>query len=213
MSTPVLIIGESGYGKSYSMRNLDPANTLLVQAVAKPLPWRGAKEQGWKLFDATSKTGNIFVTDKAQEVVALMQGTKRKTIVVDDYQYVLSNELLRKWNVTGYAKFSEVGYNGLNMITVASTLAPDVHIYFLAHSEMGEDGITRVKTPGKLMSSYVVEGLFSMVLKATIRDGKHYFATMNSGSDTVKAPVGMFDEELIDNDLDFVDKSITAFGW
>jgi hypothetical protein len=99
------------------------------------------------------------------------------------------------------------------MISVASTLPSDVQIYFMAHTETGDDGITRLKTPGKLMSSYVVEGLFSMVLRATIRDGKHYFSTVNSGSDTVKAPVGMFDEELIDNDLAEVSKAIIDFGW
>ena len=213
MSTPGLILGESGTGKSYSLRNLDPTKTLLIQAIAKPVPWAKAKDAGWKVFDPATKTGNIFVTDKAGEILALMQGTKRKIIVVDDFQYVLANELMRRYRETGYGKFSEVGYNGWNLVTTASTLPSDVHIYFLAHTMTGDDGVTRLKTPGKLLDTYSVEGMFSLVLRTAVRDGEYFFATKNSGSDTVKAPVGMFADEMIPNDLEFVDKSITEFGW
>lgn len=209
MSTPVLILGESGTGKSDSMRNLDPVKTLLIQATPKKLPF---KAEGWKVYEE-GKGGNIFQTDKTADILALMQGTKKKIIVLDDYQYVLSNALLLRWRETGYGKFSEVGYNGLNIIQVANTLAPDVHMYLLAHTETDDDGITRVKTPGKLMSNYCVEGLFSMVLRTCIRDDVFYFATKNSGSDTVKSPRGMFETEYIDNDLALVDKAITDFGW
>lgn len=213
MSTPILILGESGTGKSYSERNLDPAKTLLIQAVAKPPPWQDAKKKGWDIFNPETKTGNIFVTDKASEILALMQGTKRKTIIIDDFQYVLANELMRRFRETGYSKFSEVGYNGWNLVTVASTLPADVHIYFLAHTATGDDGITRIKTPGKLLDTYSVEGMFSMVLRTVVRDNVYYFATKNSGSDTVKSPPGMFLEELIPNDLLEVDKAIEKFGW
>lgn len=210
MSTPVLILAESGLGKTYSLRNMDPANTLLVQAVSKKLPF---KAPGWSIWSAENKTGNIFVTDNADEIIALMRGTKRKKIVIDDYQYILSNELLRKWREKGYDKFSEVGFNGLNIFHTASKLPDDVHIYFLAHTMLGEDGVTKCKTPGKMMETYTVEGLFSLVLRVVERDGKHFFSTVGSGVDTVKSPPGMFPEELIDNDLAVVDKAITDFGW
>jgi hypothetical protein len=213
MSTPGLILGESGTGKSYSLRNLDPSKTLLIQAIAKPVPWKGAKAAGWKPFESTTKSGNIFVTDKAGEILALMQGTKRKIIVIDDFQYVLANELMRRYRETGYGKFSEVGYNGWNLVTTASTLPSDVRIYFLAHTMTGDDGITRLKTPGKLLDTYSVEGMFSLVLRTSVRDGEYFFATKNSGSDTVKAPVGMFEAEMIPNDLAFVDEAIINFGW
>lgn len=209
MSTPILILGESGTGKSDAMRNLDPAKTLLIQATPKKLPF---KVEGWKVYEE-GKGGNIFVTDKAADIISLLQGTKKKIIVLDDYQYVLSNELLKRWRETGYGKFSEVGYNGLNIIQVANSLPNDVHVYIMAHSETGDDGITRIKTPGKLMSNYNVEGLFSMVLRTCVRDDVYYFATKNSGSDTVKSPREMFAEELISNDLLLVDKAITDFGW
>lgn len=213
MSTPVLILGESGSGKSSAMRNLDPSKTLLVQAVRKSLPWKTDATSGWQRWDDQAKKGNIFVEDQADKVIALMKGTKKKIIVIDDYQYILSNELLRRWQQKGYDKFSEVGYNGLNIFHVAMSLPNDVHIYFMAHTMTGDDGVTKIKTPGKMMETYTVEGLFSMVLRAVVKDGVHLFATKNSGSDTVKAPMGMFAEDFVENDLVLVDKAITEFGW
>src|SRR5688572_6086476 len=101
MSTPVLILGESGTGKSTSFRNLDPTKTLLIQAIKKPLPFRA---EGWGYFNPETKQGNMFVTDRAADIIGYMQGTKRKTIIVDDYQYILSNELMRRFRETGYGK-------------------------------------------------------------------------------------------------------------
>lgn len=210
MSTPVLILGESGSGKSTSFRNLDPAQTLLIQAIKKPLPF---KHEGWGYFDPTAKTGNIFATDHVSTIIELMTKTKRKIILLDDFQYILANELMRRFRETGYGKFSEIGFNGWNLINVASTLAPDVHVYITAHTMTGEDGVTKIKTPGKLLETYSMEGMFSIVLRSVMRDGEYYFATRNSGSDTVKTPMGMFEAELIPNDIAIVDKAITDFGW
>jgi hypothetical protein len=210
MSTPVLVLGESGAGKSTSMRNLDPANTLLIQVIRKPLPF---KREGWQVFDPATSKGNIFQTDHVADIITLMQKTKRKIIVIDDYHYILSNELMRRFRETGYGKFSEIGYNGWNLINVASSLPPDVRVYFMAHTMTGDDGITKIKTPGKLLETYTVEGLFSIVLRSVVRDGEFYFATRNSGSDTVKTPMDMFKDELIPNDLVVVDQAIKDYGW
>lgn len=210
MSTPVLILGESGSGKSTAMRNLDPANTLLIQAIRKPLPF---KREGWAYFNPETKSGNIFATDHVTSIIELMSKTKRKIIVLDDYQYILANELMRRFRETGYGKFSEIGYNGWNLINVASQLAPDVRVYFLAHTMTGDDGITKVKTPGKLLETYTVEGLFSIVMRTVVRDGEFYLSTRNSGSDTVKTPIDMFADELIPNDLVLVDQAIHDYGW
>jgi hypothetical protein len=210
LSTPVLILGESGTGKSTSFRNLDPTKTLLIQAVKKPIPFKG---EGWGYFNKDTKQGNMFVTDRAADIVAYMQGTKRKIILLDDFQYILSNELLRRFRETGYGKFSEIGYNGWNLMNVAAALPDDVRVYITAHTMTGEDGITKIKTPGKLLESYSIEGMFSIVLRTIVVDGVHYFSTKNSGSDTVKSPMGMFEEDLIPNDLALVDAAITKFGW
>lgn len=216
MSTPILILGESGTGKSTSFRNLDADKTLLIQAIKKPIPF---KREGWGYYDPATNKGNTFATDNVSTIIELMQKTKRKIILLDDFQYILANELLRRFRETGYGKFSEIGYNGWNLINIASGLAPDVHVYITAHTMTGEDGVTKIKTPGKLLETYSIEGMFSIVLRTVVRDGEYYFATRNSGSDTVKSPLGMFVDsdgkplELIPNDIAVVDKAITDFGW
>ncbi len=208
MSTPCLILGESGNGKSTALRNLDPAKTLLIQSIAKPLPF---KNKDWKVFDPATKAGNIFITDRAQDILMLMQNTKRKIIVIDDFQYVLANELMRRYTERGYDKFSEIGYNGWHICSTAASLASDVRVYILGHTATDENGKIKIKTPGKLLDTHSVEGMFTIVMRSIVSDGQFYFTTRNNGSDTVKTPMNMFKEELIDNDLNEVDKAICEY--
>lgn len=212
-----MILGESGTGKTYSLRNLDPAQTLLVQPVSKQLPFK-TKDSGWADWNKETKTGNIFRTDNSTDICILMQNTKKRIVVIDDFQYILANELMRRYRETGYTKFSETGYNGWNIFQTASS-TPDKHIFIMGHTMVGEDGITKIKTAGKLLETYSMEGLCSMVLRTFTKDGDYYFSTKNSGSDTVKSPPGMFeghlvgDSDLIDNDIALVDKCMTDYGW
>lgn len=214
MSTPIMILGESGTGKTDSLRNVPADQCLLIQAVAKSLPF---KSPGWSIFDPELKTGNIFVTDSSAKIIALMQGTKKPMVVLDDFQYVLANSLMRRYQETGYGKFSETGYNGWNIFMTASQIA-NKRIYLLAHTMTGEDGITKIKTPGKLLENYSMEGLCSMVLRTYVKAGeketeKYFFSTKNSGTDTVKSPRGMFETDPIPNDLKYVDDCVVKFGW
>ena len=210
MSTATLIIGESGTGKSTSMRNLDAAETLLIQAVRKPLPF---KAQGWKHFDKeTAPQGNIFVSDQADKIVSLMQRTRRKVIVLDDWQYVLANEFMRRSDEKGFEKFTDIGRHAWDILQAASSLDHDVRVYVLAHSQSDEFGKTKAKTIGKLLDEKItVEGLFTIVLRTVVDGGTYHFATRNSGSDTTKSPMGMFESDRIENDLAAVDAAITSY--
>ena len=210
MSIVTMILGESGTGKSASLRNLDPADTLLIQAVKKPLPF---KSPDWRRFDKeTCKTGNIFQTDHAGQIIGLMQKTKRKVIVLDDFQYVMANEFMRRTNETGFNKFTEIGKNAWDIINAAAALNDDVRVYILSHVETSESGHTKIKTIGKMLDEKIaLEGMVTIVMRTMIRDGQYLFATRNNGSDTTKTPMGLFDAETIDNDLHAVDEAIQAY--
>jgi hypothetical protein len=210
MSSGVLVIAESGQGKSASLRNLDPEKTLLVQAIEKRLPFPNA--QHWQKFNEETKKGNVFVTDNAATIEQLMVNTKRKIIVLDDFQYVMANEFMRRSDEKGYDKFTEIGRHAWNILMKANQLAPDVRVYILAHADESDSGRTRMKTIGKMLNEKItVEGLFTIVLRAVVRDGEYLFQTHNSGNDTVKTPMGMFKEDLIDNDLAAVDRRICEY--
>jgi hypothetical protein len=210
MSIPTLILGTPGTGKSTSMRNMDPAQTLLIQCVKKPLPFRA---KGWSYLDRATRTpGNIILCDDAAMICDAMRKTSRKVICLDDSNYVMSNAFMRRATETGYQKFTEMAQGTFGIFETAANLAADVRVYIFAHTQQTEDGVTRFKTVGKLLDEKVsLDGLVTICLKTVVHDGQYYFATRNNGSDTVKSPMGMFEEDLIENDLAMIDKKIAAY--
>lgn len=210
MSIPTLILGQPGTGKTTSLRNMDPATTLLIQTVKKPLPFRA---KGWSYFEKEKNPrGNIFHADNAARICTLMQKTSRKIIVLDDSNYVMSNAFMRRASEKGYEKFTEMAQDTFSIFETSANLAEDVRVYLFAHTQQTDDGVTRFKTVGKLLDEKVcLDGLVTICLKTVVSDGHYYFATRNNGSDTVKSPMGIFESDLIDNDLAMVDKEIAAF--
>lgn len=210
MSIATLLLGESGSGKSASLRKLDPATTLLIQSVKKPLPF---KAPGWGYFDKdTNKGGNIFVTDNSEQIIKLMQKTSRPVIVLDDFQYVLANEYMRRTAETGYAKFTDIAKHAWETFNAANDLPAGVRVYFLSHTTTDESGTTKIKTIGKMLDEKItVEGLFTIVLRTVVVDQQYVFSTRNNGADTVKSPMGLFDDERIPNDLNDVDAAICIY--
>lgn len=209
MSIATMVLGESGTGKTSSLRNLDPTNTLLIQAISKPLPFRVA---GWKPVSKDNPHGSIFVTDHADTICKAMHRTQKDVIVLDDFQYVMANQFMRRSDEKGFEKFTDIGRHAWDVLTVANQLADHVRVYILAHSQSDDFGRTRVKTIGKLLDEKItVEGLFSIVLRTRVADGEYLFSTKNSGQDTVKSPIGLFDTDTIPNDLAAVDAAICAY--
>ena len=211
MSIATLILGKSGTGKSTSLRNLVPAETLLLQVIRKPLPFRST---GWSYWDKDNNpTGNIFVSERWDTIIKIMRGTKRKVIVVDDFQYLLANEYMRRTDEKGYDKFTDIAKHAWEVMSAASDLAPDVRVYLLSHVEENEStGAMKMKTIGKMLDEKITpEGLVTIVLRTTVEDGQYKFLTRNNGMDTTKSPMGLFTEDRIDNDLAKVDAAIADY--
>lgn len=209
MSTAAFVLGESGTGKSTSLRNMDPTQTLLIQAVRKPLPFRSPD---WKPYNKLTQQGNMIVTDDT----ALIEGAMRKfahpVVVIDDWQYILANEFMRRSHEKGFEKFTDIGRNAWDVVTAAAGLSNSRRVYLLAHTSTDDGGFTKVKTIGKLLDEKIcVEGMVSIVLRTMVQDGRYFFRTHNSGADTVKTPMGMFDNDFIDNDLAAVDAAICDY--
>lgn len=209
MSIATIILGESGTGKSAAMRNLDPEKTLLIQSVRKTLPFRG---RAWSALSKENPTGCVFVSDSSETIIKAMARTKRKVIVIDDFQYVLANEFMRRSDEKGFEKFTEIGRHAWDILTAATKLPDDVRVYILSHIQTDETGRSRIKTIGKLLDEKItIEGMVTIVLR-TVVDGDNYqFATRNSGNDTTKSPMGMFDSDRIPNDISAVDDAITNY--
>jgi hypothetical protein len=209
-----MILGESGTGKSTSMRNLNPANVLLIQAVAKPLPF---KSKEWKPASRDNPGGSIFVSDNSQIIIKAMQKTSKPIIIIDDFQYTMSNEFMRrcteKTSGSGaFDKFNEIAYSAWSVLTESTKLAAHKRVYIMGHTATDDHGKTRAKTIGKLLDDKItIEGLVTIVLRTGVTNGSYYFRTHNDGADSTKTPMGMFDDDQIPNDLDAVDKSICDY--
>lgn len=209
MATPILILGESGVGKSTSMRNLSSESCVIVQPIKKPLPFRND-------FSYMDKNGGqILACDNSEKICRFIEkaaAAGKKQIVIDDFQYIMANEFMRRSKEKSYDKFNDIGYNAWSIINRAQSLESDCRIYIMAHTETDMTGKTKIKTIGKMLDEKItLEGMFTIVLGASVSDGNYYFTTQNSGSNTVKSPMGMFETMEIDNDLKMVDDTITEY--
>ena len=200
MAVPVLILGQSGTGKSYSMKNFNEDEICLISVQKSLLPFR-------KKFTET------VVTDKYSEIIKAIKATKKKVIIIDDTQYLMCNEFMRRATERGYDKFTEIAQNFWSLVVQeVNNLPSDVIVYLLCHTATDENGVEKMKTIGKLVDEKITpEGLFTIVLKTAVSDGNYAFVTQNNGKDTVKSPEGMFSTYAINNDLKYVDEKIRNY--
>jgi len=196
MGIPILIIGESGTGKSTSIRNF--TNAGIINVYGKPLP-----------FKNTMKTVSI---DDCNKIITLLNKAEADVIIIDDFQYLLVNQFMKRAMEKGYDKFTEMAKGYYDVIDTVRKMPAHKRVYFLSHSERDNLGNVKAKTIGKLLDEKVtVEGLFTIVLKTCVTENNYYFQTHNSGQDTVKSPMDMFSEDFIPNDLVEVDKAICGY--
>ena len=198
MGIPVLVLGESGSGKSASLRNFDIDEVGIFNVASKPLPFRKElKKIDGATYDAIIRT---------------LKQPKLKTYVIDDSQFLMAFELFDRAKEVGYGKFTDIAVDFRNLLQfVVSNIPSDVIVYFLHHTEQTDTGKIKAKTSGKMLDNQLtLEGLFSIVLRAETDGQRYYFRTQSNGFDTCKSPMEMFEKE-IDNDLKFVDTTIREY--
>lgn len=198
MGIPIMILGESGSGKSSSLRNFAPEEIGIFNVAGKPLPFR----QQLPKMDGV----------KYADIVEALKNPTRKTYVIDDSQYLLSFEFFERSGETGYQKFTDIALHFWHLIQFIIKSTPaDCLVYFLHHIENTDNDRIKAKTIGKMLDEKLtVEGLFSIVLLCKNDNGRYYFQTQSEGQSTAKSPLGMFERE-IENDLKFVDTAIREY--
>tara|TARA_B110000046_G_scaffold31520_1_gene33528 strand:+ start:781 stop:1464 length:684 start_codon:yes stop_codon:yes gene_type:complete len=218
MAQSVLVIADSGTGKSTAIRNLNPDETFIINIANKPLPFKGWKKN-YTLISKENPGGNLA---SASSAIGIMKAIKHvdekmpaiKTLVVDDWQYMSSFEYFDRANEKGYEKFTQIAANLAAVAKMPKDLRDDLTVIFLTHSEDSTDlnGNRKIKakTIGKMIdNTLTLEGLFSIVLFGKVNkndDGEleYGFETQNNGENTCKSPQGMFEERFIPNNLQYV---------
>lgn len=199
MGFPVLILGESGSGKTYSIKNFDTEEVGIFSVEKNRLPF---KKQFKVLKNATY-----------QSILGILKNPGLKRYVIDDSQYLLVNEMFDRAKDSGYGKFTDMALNFRNLIHFINHHMPDdVIVYFLHHTETDSNtGKIKAKTIGKMLDqNLTVEGCFDIVLLTSVEGNEHYFITQSDGYTTAKSPDEMFDLK-IPNDLKMVDNAIREY--
>lgn len=203
MGIPVLIMGESGSGKSTSLRNFEPNEIGIFNVAGKPMPFRK----------------KLAMADNAdyQTIINELANCRFKCFAIDDSQYLIAFEFFAHAGEKGYDKFTVMALNFYNLIQYVKLYTPpECIVYFLHHVETSYDSggnkRLKAKTIGKMLDEKLtVEGLFSIVLLCqSDNTNRHYFVTQSCGNSTAKSPMDMFPLE-IDNDLKLVDKTIREY--
>lgn len=211
MSLPVLVIGRSGSGKTYSLKNFKPEEIGVISVEKGRLPFKS----DIKTVRVPNFTGGEGMTDyaainaaKYSWILQIIAKSKAKSIAIDDSQYLLVNELFDRAGEKGYDKFTGMAANFRNLIHGINEMPDeDKIVYFLHHSELDTDGREKVKTIGKMLDEKLtIEGCFDIVLYCQ----DHEFYTQANGQSTAKSPEDMFDVK-IPNDLKAVDTAIREY--
>lgn len=205
MGKVICIMGESGSGKTTSMRNLDPKTTYYIDSDKKGLAWKGWRQQYSKELKNYSKT------DRPDMVMALLKqidtsGSAKhiKTIVIDTINGIMVADEMRRCKEKGYDKWQDLAQSVYDIVDYALISRDDLTVIFVAHTQTDHDDsgytFTRIKTNGKKLDKICLESKFPVVLLAKSRDGEYLFET-HANMSTAKSPMGAFDEAEIPNDV------------
>ena len=226
MSELIGVIGESGTGKSTSCRTLDPKTTAIINCINKPLPFRGWKKN-YTPFNTEKKTGNYYSSDVTANILKFMKyisdnRPEIKNLVIDDWQYTMSNEFMRRSNEKGFDKFTDIGKNAWSTLNAGKSLRDDLKVFIITHSETipGEFGarpIIKIKTIGKLLDDKInPAGLFTILLFTDVHskdngEVEYRLVTNNDGNYPAKSPMEMFEKTYIPNDLGVVGTTVDEY--
>ena len=197
-SVPVLLIGQSGSGKSTSLRNFTKDEVAVVNVLGKPLP-----------FKSDIKAPKC---DDYASILKAIAGTKKKTIVIDDANYLITNEFMNKSSVKGFDKYNEMGNNFFNLINGIKNIEGGKTVYLIMHEDTDENGYVKPKTIGKLLDDKVnIQGMFTVCIRSMFDNGNYIFRLKTNGQDCVKTPFGMFENDTMENDLKAFDKVVREY--
>ena len=197
-SVPVLLIGQSGSGKSTSLRNFTKDEVAVVNVLGKPLP-----------FKSDIKAPKC---DDYASILKAIAGTKKKTIVIDDANYLITNEFMNKSSVKGFDKYNEMGNNFFNLINGIKNIQGGKTVYLIMHEDTDENGNVKPKTIGKLLDDKVnIQGMFTVCIRSMFDNGNYIFRLKTNGQDCVKTPFGMFETDTMENDLKEFDKIVRDY--
>ena len=197
-SVPILLIGKSGAGKSASLRNFKKEEIAIANVLGKPLPFKSDLEAP--------------KVDDYKIILEAIKKTDKKVIVIDDANYLITNEFMKTSSIKGYDKYNDMANNFWNLINGIKDIDGGKTVYLIMHEDVDEFGNVKPKTIGKLLDDKCnIQGLFTICIRAMYDGSNYIFRLKTNGQDCVKTPIGLFDEDQMENDLKVVDNKIREY--
>lgn len=227
MAELIAIVGESGSGKTTSIRNLNPEETFIISTTGKRPGVKGAKKKypNFKV-EGNKLEGNFYITANVDKIQQMMNVVNKrmpniKVLVIDDFQYLQAFEAMARVDEKGYGKFTDIAKHAYMVLKSAMNMREDLFVCILTHSENTGDNLNpyyKIKTQGKMLDNVItLEGLFTYVLFTRVTTDEnnkvsYKFVTNSDGTCTAKSPIGLFEDLLIDNDLNYVIEKIKEYN-
>lgn len=214
------IVGQTGTGKSTSIKHLDPKETYIINVAKKELPFKGSE----KLYNRENK--NYAEIDDAPTITQRLRKLSDdaphiKNIVIEDSNYIMGFNIVAKATEVGYTKFSLMAKEMVDMFREARKLRDDITVFYLTHPETIEDGGDivgyKIKTAGKLIDNQVLlEGLMTVCLYTYVEENKdgtasYHLITNRYKKMPAKSPDGMFADIKVPNNLQLVVDTVKAY--
>lgn len=198
MGVLVMVLGKSGSGKSTSLRNFEADEIGIFNVAGKPLPFR-------KRLPKADRCGY-------RDIAATLAKNDLRAYAVDDSTYLMQFDNFARANDSGYQKFTDIAVSFERLLEAAMATDENTVVYFLHHPDEDERGNVRPKSVGKMLNEKLcIEGLFPIVIGCEVRDGRHVFSVEPDERGIAKAPMGMFDAGVFENDLKAVDAAIREY--
>ena len=221
MAQLVFLVGKSGMGKSTSLRNLNPDETVIINTDQKALPFKQFNLKYNEERKNYKKTSDAVEVYKVLNKVNSMENVK--TVVIDTWSRIMTDAIMSQSfrAEKGFDKWSKMAANQYDLINyINDGMRDDIIVYLIAHPEthFDENGFSteRIGVQGKMLERFVPESFSTIVLYAEIikqpgQANKHVFRTVSSGSDTCKTPLEMFETDSVENDLLLVNQKIREY--
>ncbi len=203
----VLIVGPSGYGKSYLAKTADLETTGYVNAERKPLPFKAMFK-----FMGRPKTWAGFLAN----IKDYGENPEVRTIMIDSQSMAFDMlHLEMKDTFDGFKIYSNYNTEVARYFNLIRNIQKDVIV--ISHDEtLAEQGfkMRKAKVHGKEFEGRV-EAYYTTVLFADkrLRDGKpEYFLKTFQEDCSTKVPEGLFGDDLeIPNSASYIFNSLREY--